>query len=189
MLEKEIKILDIDVPELEKRLIKLGAKKTFEGEIHDVYYDFPDTDDNLKMENNNRMFRVRKRWEEHIYTIKRKRKEFRKEEWVIAKDEHETPITNVESFAKVLEKYGMKKTREKIKHRISYNLDGAEFDIDVYKSIPAFVEIEETSRSNIDEWIKKLWLEDHEILLWGSRKIFAHYWVEYLNFDWKKEEK
>jgi len=41
--------------------------------IHDVYYDFPGEEKN-KMEANKRMFRVRKRGEEHIYTIKRKRK-------------------------------------------------------------------------------------------------------------------
>ena len=38
------------------------------------------------------------------------------------KDEHEMPITDIESFTRVLEKYGMTKTREKKKHRISYRL-------------------------------------------------------------------
>ncbi len=188
MLEKEIKILEIDVDKLCKKLDKLGAIRTFEGVIHDVYYDFPDTEENLKMENNKRMFRVRKKGEEHIYTIKRKRKYMRKE-WVVAKDEHETPITNVESFSRVLEKYGMTKTREKIKHRISYAFKWAEFDIDTYDEIPAFLEIEEKSREHIDAWIKILKLEKKEVLLGGSRKIFAHYWIEYLNFDWKNEKK
>ena len=50
----------------------------------------------------------------------------------------------------------MVKTREKIKHRISYNLNGAEFDIDKYEKIPALLEIEETSQANIDAWIEKL---------------------------------
>jgi predicted adenylyl cyclase CyaB len=87
------------------------------------------------------------------------------EEGAVIKDEHETPITNVESFAKVLQKYGMKKTREKKKHRVSYALAGAEFDIDNYDEIPAFLEIEETSRENINFWMRKLNLENHDILL------------------------
>jgi len=33
----------------------------------------------------------------------------------------------------VLEKYGMEKTREKKKHRVSYALEGMEFDFDVYE--------------------------------------------------------
>ena len=187
MLEKEIKILEINEKELYANLEKLGAKRTFEGIIHDVYYDFPDGD-KLKMEANNRIFRIRTKWEEHIYTIKRKRKEMWKEEGATIKDEHETKISNVESFAKVLEKYGMTKTREKKKHRVSYALAGAEFDIDNYEEIPAFLEIEETSRENINFWIRKLNLENHDILLWGSRKIFKHYWVKYLDFDWKEEK-
>ncbi len=132
MLEKEIKILEINVEEVQNKLIKLGAEKTFEGFIHDVYYDFPDDVEN-KMEANGRMFRLRQKGEEHIYTIKNKRREIKEEEGAVGKDEHETPITNIESFAKVLEKYGMKKTREKKKHRISYRVENMEFDIDRYE--------------------------------------------------------
>jgi adenylate cyclase class 2 len=87
------------------------------------------------------------------------------EEEAVIKDEHETPISNVESFQKVIEKYGMKKIREKKKHRVSYALSGAEFDIDTYEDIPTFLEIEESSRDNINLWIKKLNLENNEILL------------------------
>jgi len=188
MLEKEIKILEINEEKLKKDLEELWAKKTFEWIIHDVYYDFPDWEE-LKMEKNKRMFRIRTKWEEHIYTIKRKRKKMWEQEWAIIKDEHETPITNIESFSKVLEKYGMTKTREKKKHRISYALAWAEFDIDTYEEIPTFLEIEESSRENINFWMRKLNLENHDILLWGSRKIFKHYWVKYLDFDWKEENK
>ena len=182
MLEKEVKVLDIDINEVCKTIESLWGKRTFEGVIHDVYYDFPGWEKN-KMEDNKRMFRVRKRGEEHIYTIKRKRSKIGNEEWVTAKDEHETPITDVESFSKTLEKYGMKKIREKIKHRISYNIDWTEFDIDKYDEIPALLEIEDTSWENIQAWIKKLWLDSYEQMIWWSRKIFKHYWVDYLNFE------
>ena len=61
---------------------------------------------------------------------------------MVAKDEHETQISNIESFAKVLEKYGMEKTREKKKHRVSYTLENMEFDFDMYEGIPELLEIE-----------------------------------------------
>jgi len=108
------------------------------------------------MEANGRMFRLRQKGEEHIYTIKNKRKEIRKKEKVVAKDEHETPISNIESFAKVLEKYGMEKTREKKKHRISYKLENMEFDFDVYEDIPEFLEIEGPDGKTIQSWVRKL---------------------------------
>lgn len=182
MLEKEIKILEIDVVWVKNKLIELWAVKTFEGFIHDIYYDFPDSDDN-KLEANKRMFRIRKRGEEHIYTIKRKRNKIKKKEQVQAKDEHETKITDIESFSKVLEKYGMSKIREKKKFRISYRLEGVEFDIDNYEGIPDFLEIEWPDGDTIQEWVEKLWLSNYKQLLWGSRKLFKYYGIPYIYHD------
>lgn len=182
MLEIEIKILEIESSKIQDTLLALGAEKTFEGYIHDVYYDFPDELEN-KLEANGRMFRLRKKGEQHIYTIKNKRKEIKQEEGAVGKEEHETPITNIESFAKVLEKYGMVKTREKKKHRISYQVEWMEFDIDTYEGIPTLLEIEGSDGSMIQEWVEKLGLREHQQLLWGSRKLFKHYGVEYLHFE------
>jgi hypothetical protein len=76
----------------------------------------------------------------------------------------------------------MVKTREKIKHRVSYRLVWAEFDFDKYDGIPALLEIEEESEKNIDFWLRKLDLVDANIFLWGSKKLFKHYGKEYLTF-------
>jgi predicted adenylyl cyclase CyaB len=189
MLEKEIKILNINQEEIIQKLEDFWAVKTFEGMIHDVYYDFPSDSKKAKMQENNRMFRVRTKGETHIYTIKNKRFDVEENEAVIAKDEHEMPITDVESFAWVLEKYGMVKTREKKKHRVSYRLVNAEFDFDKYDDIPALLEIEEESELNIDFWLRKLDLTEEKIFLWGSKKLFKHYGIEYMHFDYKNEEK
>ena len=187
MLEKEIKILEIDHEEVVKTLEGMWAEKTFEGFIHDIYYDFPD-DDTHKMEANGRMFRLRRKGEDHIYTIKNKRKKIKKKEGVVAKDEHETPISNIESFSKVLEKYGMTKTREKKKYRISYQLKGMEFDIDFYEGIPEFLEIEGPDGDTIQEWVKKLKLSEYKQLLWGSRKLFKYYDIPYIYADNEEDE-
>ena len=80
MLEKEIKILEIDKDVIVAQLLELGAEKTFEGFVHDIYYDFPDDAPKNKMEANGRMFRLRQKGEEHIYTIKNKRKKIKKAE-------------------------------------------------------------------------------------------------------------
>jgi adenylate cyclase class IV len=188
MLEKEIKILEVDVKSLQEKLEKLWAEKTFEGYIHDVYYDFPHDEENkLKMEENKRLFRVRKKWDIHMYTIKRKRNKKKDggEEWYKIADEWEREISDVDSFTKVLEKYWMVETREKKKFRISYSIWKFEFDIDDYylwddkNTIPALLEIEASTTEELDEWVKKLWLQDHRIEKWWSRKLFEHYGIEY----------
>lgn len=183
ILEKEIKILEIDRAEVEKKLLSLWAKKIFDGFIHDVYYDFlTDGDEKNKLHANKRMFRVRKKWEEHIYTIKNKRTKIGKQESVVAKDEHEMKITDVKSFASVLERYGMEKIREKKKHRVSYNIGEIEFDFDLYEGIPELLEIEWPSGDVIREWIEKLELNTKTQFLGWSKKLFEYYGVEYSYF-------
>lgn len=180
MLEKEIKILEIDKNNVMKSLEKLWAIKTFDWFIHDVYYDFPDWK-NLKLEDNKRLFRVRKKWEEHLYTIKRKRNKKVDwwEKWVKIADEWENIITDVDSFTKVLEKYWMKKIREKMKHRVSYKYENIEFDIDDYDGIPSLLEIEAPTTEQIKEYIKFLWLSKHTQKKFWSRKLYDYYWLEY----------
>lgn len=184
MLEKEIKILDVNIIQLQEKLEKIWAIKTFVWFIHDIYYDFPDGEEWAKMEANKRLFRVRQKWEIHLYTIKRKRSK-KSEGWEkgfkIA-DEWEREITDVESFRKVLEKYGMEKTREKKKYRISYALNGVEFDIDKYDNIPALLEIEAHTTQEIDKYIEILELQNHEKKKFGSRKLYEYYGLEYSNF-------
>lgn len=182
MLEKEVKVLDINKNEVGKKLLDLWAKKTFQWFIHDIYYDFPG-EENLKMEENKRLFRVRQKWETHLYTIKRKRNKKSEwwEKWVKIADEWENEITDVESFKIVLEKYGMKQTREKKKYRTSYFLNGTEFDIDEYEWIPALIEIEAVDKETIDLYIQNLNLSNHIIKKFGSRKLFEYYDKPYLN--------
>ena len=102
MLEKEIKILEIDKDVIVAQLLELGAEKTFEGFVHDIYYDFPDDAPKNKMEANGRMFRLRQKGEEHIYTIKNKRKKIKKAEGVVAKDEHELLFQILKALQKFL---------------------------------------------------------------------------------------
>lgn len=180
MLEKEIKILEIDKELLVKNLEEIWAEKIFDWVIHDIYYDFVDWE-KRKLEENKRIFRIRKKWEIHIYTIKRKRILEWEKEWLTMNDEYETQITNVESFMRVLEKYWMQKVREKVKHRISYKMHDAEFDIDKYEEIPYFLEIEASSQKVIKDYIEKLWLIENKTLIWWSRKLFKFYNTPYKN--------
>lgn len=172
MVEKEIKILDINPEEVQRRLMFLGAVKHFEGHIHDVYYDYEDHD----LQGEGRIFRIRKRGEEHIYTIKKKGKS---PEFKVA-DEFETLITDVEDFAETLEEYGLSKTREKKKFRISYALWDVEFDIDFYDGIPPLLEIEAHTNEEIKKYTTLLGLTKHKRKKFGSRGLYKHYNKDYM---------
>lgn len=181
MLEKEVKILEIDKEKLIKKLNELWAEKTFEWDIHDIYYDFCSWT-KQKMQENDRLFRIRKRWDKYLYTIKRKRMKADVwwEDWVKIADEWEWYVTDIKWFETVLEKYWMKKVREKKKFRTSFSLPWFEFDIDEYEWIPHLLEIEAHTKEEIDDMIIKLWLEKHVIKSFGSRWLFEYYWKDYL---------
>ena len=171
MLEKELKILEINKEKVIEKLISLGAKKTFEGYIHDVYYDFSKDKGEDSMENMERRFRIRKKWQDHLYTIK-KREEHDK---LKVAQESEYKITDIEWFQRVLEKYGMKQIREKSKYRISYEIDDFVFEIDEYEWIPAILEIEGSSYLNIKLWVEKLELSHLPQKRFGARGLFKYY--------------
>lgn len=174
MLEKEIKILEVNKEELIKRLEELGAVKTFEDTVCDTYYDYA----NAKMEDKKRLFRLRTKWDCNLYTIKKKEKggEIR------ISQEKECVVTDIEGFKKTLEKYGLVPTREKTKQRLSYKIDHLEFDIDEYEGIPTFLEIEASSDEEINIWIEKLGLQNNVRKTFGSRGLFEYYKMPYTEF-------
>ena len=182
MLEKEIKILEVDTLCVVEKLLELWAEKTFDGHISDMYYDFHERVA-YKREESEKIFRLRQKWDTSIYTVKHKKRELWGEEGVVVNEEYETIITDTRLFIKNLKEQGMTEVRKKEKHRMSYRIDGVAFDFDTYEGIPTFLEIEGPSAKVIHNWIEKLLLQGRECLIWGSRMVFDRYKVPYIYCD------
>ena len=76
-VEEEVKVLNINKKEVVSKLEWMGAKKVFEGEVHDVYYDYPDGIEKLESSwGIKSTFRIRtktdKSGDKYYYTVKRK---------------------------------------------------------------------------------------------------------------------
>lgn len=182
MIEKEIKILDINKKKLKKKIKKEGAKITFDWIIHDTYFDYHKIDKKKKykkasvsLENNWRLFRLRKKWNLTYFTIKNKVKDSN----IKVAHEKELPVTCHKRFKRVLKKYWLTKTREKKKQRLSFERKWIEFDIDTYKWIPTLLEIEWKSEKQITKWVNRLWLKKNKKKKFWSRRLFDYYWVKY----------
>jgi len=173
MFEKEIKILEINKKKVIKKLEEFWASKTFEDIVYDVYYDYCDS----KMQDCDRLFRIRQKWDCLLYTIKKKEKS----DNLKVCQEQECSITDLEWFKKTLEKYWLVPMREKRKFRVSYKIDDVEFDIDEYDWIPTFMEIEASDDEIIKDWIKKLWLKNNVKKTFWSRWLFEYYKVPYID--------
>ena len=182
MLEKEIKILEVDTSYVVQLLVGHGAEMTFDGHISDTYYDFKDRV-KYKREEAQKIFRLRQKWDTSIYTVKNKKRELWEEEGVVVNEEYETIIADTRKFIKALKKEGMIPIRKKKKHRMSFKLGNVAFDFDTYEGIPTFLEIEGPSAKVIHNWIDKLLLQGRESLVWGSRMLFDRYKVPYMYCD------
>jgi adenylate cyclase class 2 len=168
MNEIEVKILEVDVPGLEKKLIELGGKKVFDGQITSVAFDFPDrrfSDDEI-------LIRLRKKGNESELTVK-KLVETKQSKISI---EDEVIVSDFETMEKILQTIGLqKKNKPLTKHRMSYLLDNVHFEFDTYPQFPTYLEIEAPSNEAIAEYAQKLGLSVSDLKPWGVREVFAYY--------------
>lgn len=181
-IESELKILDVDKNSLTKNLEDLWAEKVFDGEIQDLYFDYPDKrfDADKKEE---RSFRIRRRKDkgkksDYFYTLKRKEA---REKGRVTRDafEKEYKILGFDEFYRIIESFGLKPYRAKIKKRISFSIDNdkehIKFDIDTYEGIPTLIEMECDNEETVKKYIKLLWLSKNKQLRTGSRGLFREY--------------
>ena len=167
MKEIEVKILDIDLEEIRKKLLDLGAEKIFDGEIHATAFDFPDQ--RLKEEDS--FVRVRKVGDhvEFCFKGKNESSQFK------LREEIEVNVSGFKDTITILERIGLKKFHEGKKHRESYKLEDVRFEIDSWENIPAFLEIEAKTEEKVIEYVKKLGFTMEQTNNWGFSEIEKHY--------------
>ncbi len=148
MKEIEIKILDVNPTEIRKKLAVLGAKKTFDGDVEIVMFDFPDG----RLKKNDCLLRVRRLGDktEVCYKGKNESKTFK------VKEEIEIVADDFENALKIFERLGFKRTYEGKKHREAYHLNDTKFEMDTYAHIPTYLEIDAPDEKSVEKYVKKL---------------------------------
>jgi len=172
MKEIEVKILEIDKDKVIRKLEELGAEKEFDGKIEGHHFDFEDR----KLTKEKKMVRLRKQCDivqgDTVFlTFKQKISK------KIAKQsiEHEVEVKDFEAMKKILSGIGLGGYSQASKHRISYALDNVHFDIDTYKGIPTFLEIEATTVEKVEEHVKKLGFTMEQTKSWTGKDVLEHY--------------
>jgi len=183
MKEIEIKILNIDRKNVEKRIIELGADKIFDGIVETTYFDYSDSSINKK----NRVIRLRVLGGKTFLTIKLPNssngKENEKNNPVKNREEYEVMVSNFEDMKTILLSFGLNETLKVKKHRTSYLVKNDvgntrfEFDkhLDEFKFIAEFMEIESVDRKTIYEYVDKLKLEKDKCKPWNFRELVKYY--------------
>ena len=137
-IEYEVRVLEIDVLNFQKKLEELGAVKKWERLQKRYTYDFTPKRDNSWV-------RLRTNGEETTLTIKT----------VVDKNdlggtqEHEVVVSDFEKMNDILEMLGYKHRNYQENKRIRYILDEVEIDIDTWPKIPTYLEIEGASEEAV----------------------------------------
>jgi adenylate cyclase, class 2 len=171
MTEIEVKILEIDRESVEKKLITLGATKTFDDEIHAIYYDLRDN----SLKNTGKALRLRKEGKRTILALKQHVENASAKE----RAEHEVEVCRFEDMRTVLESLGYAPWLDMQKHRTSYEFDGAHVELDHYHGqydyIPEFLEIEGRDIETIGRCAEALGFSRDDCRPWDVAELIGYY--------------
>ena len=177
MDEVEVKVLDVNRNALVKKLLSLGAKKYFEGEIHAVSFDFPDR----SISGSKRTLRLRTKGDKTYLTLKNPVDNPN----IKIREELELEVSDFAAMKKILESLNLKQWRDVKKTRISYKLKDVLFEFDKYHGdfgfIPEFMEIEVMADNDgeaiqkIYEYAEKLGIKKEQCLPWTLNDLVKHY--------------
>lgn len=169
MQEVRVKILKIRREKVEKKLIALGAIKTFEGEICASFFDIKES------KNNESRLIVRKIEDRTYITVKKplinSAFEFREEYSFSTSDFHETK--------NIIKSLGLTEYESTRFHRIIYTLKDITFKFDKYhdkhKSVPEFFEIQANDLEMIYEYAKILGIKKDKCLPISTAQLLKKY--------------
>ena len=165
--EIEIKILEINVEEMHRKLIRLGARKIDHCLVHERIYDFP----NNRIKKKDDIFRIRQCGKRTEVTYK---SNSQKDEDFLEHDEYETTVANFDTMCKIAELLGMEVVKDREKKRTSYIWRNVKFEIDKYPTIPPYLEIEATKK-DIKIALKKLGYSMKDTTNMASTKVLKYY--------------
>jgi len=171
MEEIEAKILEVNRSKIEATLTDLGATKVFDGEIETFFFDFED----CAIAKSKNVMRIRRENEHVELTFKN----VLGNRTAKVAEEYSVEVSDLKTAKKILECLGLHVVESMRKHRISYTIEHARFDIDKYKGdydyIPELMEIEAESINVIHKYAKVLGFRAEECLPWSTNELISYY--------------
>jgi predicted adenylyl cyclase CyaB len=172
MKEIEVKILEVNRKKIEQILVNHGAKKVFNSDIQTLFFDFPKNHSISKAKD---VLRLRREPDKTELTYKK----VHANKSAKTAEEYSVDVSNLETMKRILENLGLAVTECMRKHRVSYMLNHARFDIDRYLGdygyIPEFLEIEAENIELIHDYAELLGFKAKDCLPWSTNQLIRHY--------------
>lgn len=178
--EIEARFLNINVEELKKKLISLGAKDEGEDFLTQIIFEEPKR---KQLQGDDRFIRLRKTNKGILLSYKHL-----KGVSIDGNEEIEMYISDIDKGTLILQRLGFEPVRFEEKKRHTYILDGATIDFDTWPKVPTYIEIEGESEQKIKEVALKLGLDWKNVTFENAGKILTYYGIntrelKYITFD------
>ena len=176
MEEFEIKFLEVNVPELEKKLISIGAEKVGEYNYHRIIMDYPDK----RLHADHSWIRLRTDGEKTTLTYKQAQMGEKKDRFIghVGMKEIEIEVEGYEKTFELLKAIGLIVKMEEKNKRIRYRLQDITFDIDFWPEIPAYLEIESTSYEKVKNAANKLGFDSEKGIIGTAGTVYKKYGID-----------
>ncbi|MFA6064543.1 MAG: CYTH domain-containing protein [archaeon] len=166
MKELEVKVIEINKIQVIKKLVSLGAKKIAECDVSTTVFDTPKKD----FHNSNKTLRLRKKGKYYLTLKEHKAGKFAKED-----DEYEVEVSDFSVMKTLLEKVGLVSEELKPSHRITYKLENSLVEIQEFKEIPPYFEVESPNEKELRKILDLLEVDKSKVRNWNGWELFSHY--------------
>jgi len=164
--EFEVKILDINLHDIQNKLKLLNTDYIWEKYQKRLVYDFNPA-------HPWKWIRLRQKWDKVELTIKEII-----DDSITWTKELEIWVSDFETTNLILEKLGYKAKAFQENKRISYKLDWVEIEIDSWPLIPTYLEIEWKSELEVKKIVEKLWYKISDTTSINTTKVYKKYWID-----------
>ena len=173
--ENEIKVLDVDIDELTKKLDVMGAKKVYDDTRTILVVD---TTDRYFLTKKDKLIRITDEGNIKVTMhINQSNPEL--------KSEIKFKTSRLKETLDFFHEMGLDPISEVKARRISYELGKIDFDIDCFPAISPFLEIDikhiDEEGYTVDMLLKSLGLENNKVVVMGTEDIHKLYNIDYFD--------
>lgn len=162
MIEKEIRILEIDKKKFVRQILSMGAKPISEDMLQKRYvYDIDPNDKSKWM-------RLRTNGKKTTLTVK----QILDKNSIAGTEEHEVEVSNFKETNNMLRKLGFKHRNYQENMRSVYQLGGVEISVDTWPLIPTYAELEGKSEAEIVALVEALGIKPAQLTTLDVNSIY-----------------
>lgn len=179
MEEIEIKFLNINIPELEQKLLALGAVKAGEFHYRRIVFDYPD----FRLDQQGAWLRLRDEGDKITLTFKQR---LGKDLTSLSGDdgmyEKETVVADFDATREILLKTGLIEKMYQENKRTRYLLNGTECDIDTWPLLEPYLEIEGGDWESVYAVAGQLGFKKEDAKIFSANQIYRLHGLDDRNY-------